>query len=129
MIGIRENKITRVPLMEAVKLVRHILYSGCSYEVSLTVGILRPLAFQTREVAPAISERDFEKAMSLRDPEFRETLDGFYATSMLESEPKLPHHLVSAAGLWLYASLTFTRSVCASESCSKWISQLSAILF
>ncbi|KAI0787640.1 6-phosphofructokinase [Fomes fomentarius] len=67
MIGVRENKITRVPLMEAVK--------------------------QTREVAQAIAEKDFEKAMSLRDPEFRETLDGFYATSILESEPKLPHYL------------------------------------
>lgn len=37
--------------------------------------------------------------MSLRDPEFRETLDGFYATSILESEPKLPHHLVSTTVL------------------------------
>ncbi|PIL35553.1 hypothetical protein GSI_02281 [Ganoderma sinense ZZ0214-1] len=73
MIGVRENKITRVPLMEAVKL--------------------------TREVAQAISERDFEKAMSLRDPEFRETLDGFYATSMLESEPKLHHHLRMRVGI------------------------------
>ncbi|TFK92649.1 6-phosphofructokinase [Polyporus arcularius HHB13444] len=67
MIGVRENKITRVPLMEAVKM--------------------------TREVAQAISEKDFEKAMSLRDPEFRESLQGFFATSRLENEPRLPHHL------------------------------------
>ncbi|KAH9945161.1 6-phosphofructokinase [Epithele typhae] len=67
MIGVRENKITRVPLMEAVKM--------------------------TREVAQAISEKDFEKAMSLRDPEFVESLEGFYSTATLESEPKLPHHL------------------------------------
>ncbi|KAI8980210.1 6-phosphofructokinase [Trametes punicea] len=67
MIGVRENKITRVPLMDAVK--------------------------RTREVAQAISEKDFAKAMSLRDPEFCEVLEGFYATSMLEQEPKLPHHL------------------------------------
>ncbi|TBU48824.1 6-phosphofructokinase [Dichomitus squalens] len=67
MIGVRENKITRVPLMDAVKM--------------------------TREVADAINEKDFERAMSLRDPEFRETLDGFFATSVLESEPRLPHHL------------------------------------
>ena len=33
--------------------------------------------------------------MSLRDPEFCESLEGFYATAVLESEPKLPHHLVS----------------------------------
>lgn len=50
---------------------------------------------QTREVAQAISEKNFEKAMSLRDPEFCESLEGFFATSVLESEPKLPHHLVS----------------------------------
>ncbi|KAH9849701.1 6-phosphofructokinase [Lenzites betulinus] len=67
MIGVRENKITRVPLMEAVKL--------------------------TRDVAQAISERDFTKAMSLRDPEFCESLEGFITTSVLEPEPKLPHHL------------------------------------
>ena len=36
--------------------------------------------------------------MSLRDPEFRESLEGFFATSRLESEPKLPHHLVSGVG-------------------------------
>ncbi|KAI0331879.1 6-phosphofructokinase [Cubamyces sp. BRFM 1775] len=67
MIGVRENKITRVPLMDAVKM--------------------------TREVAQAISEKDFPKAMSLRDPEFCESLEGFYATAVLETEPKLPHHL------------------------------------
>ncbi|KAJ8456355.1 hypothetical protein ONZ51_g12176 [Trametes cubensis] len=67
MIGVRENKITRVPLMEAVKM--------------------------TREVAQAIAEKDFPKAMSLRDPEFCESLEGFYATAVLETEPKLPHHL------------------------------------
>ncbi|KAH9903055.1 6-phosphofructokinase [Cubamyces lactineus] len=67
MIGVRENKITRVPLMDAVKM--------------------------TREVAQAIAEKDFPKAMSLRDPEFCESLEGFYATAVLETEPKLPHHL------------------------------------
>ncbi|EIW57587.1 6-phosphofructokinase [Trametes versicolor FP-101664 SS1] len=67
MIGVRENKITRVPLMDAVKM--------------------------TQEVAQAISEKNFQKAMSLRDPEFCESLEGFFATSVLEHEPKLPHHL------------------------------------
>ncbi|KAL6302392.1 6-phosphofructokinase [Sparassis latifolia] len=67
MIGMRENKITRVPLMEAVAM--------------------------TRSVSTAIAEKDFAKAMSLRDPEFSETLEGFYATSILEKEPRLPHHL------------------------------------
>ena len=55
---------------------------------------LGPWRSQTREVAKAISEKDFNKAMSLRDPEFRESLEGFHATSVLESEPNLPHHLV-----------------------------------
>ncbi|TFY67753.1 hypothetical protein EVG20_g3833 [Dentipellis fragilis] len=64
MIGISENKITRVPLVEAVKM--------------------------TKAVAKAIEEKDFDKAMSLRDPEFRESLEGFIATSTLESEPRLP---------------------------------------
>ncbi|KIK20866.1 hypothetical protein PISMIDRAFT_12635 [Pisolithus microcarpus 441] len=44
MIGVRENKIKRVPLMEAVEM--------------------------TRAVADAIAAKGFAKAMSLRDPEF-----------------------------------------------------------
>ncbi|KAF9468115.1 phosphofructokinase domain-containing protein [Collybia nuda] len=64
MIGIQENKITRVPLMEAVEM--------------------------TRAVAQAVSEKDFEKAMSLRDPEFVESLDGFVATATLSKEKLLP---------------------------------------
>ena len=32
--------------------------------------------------------------MSLRDPEFAETLDGFYHTSQLVVEPQLPIHKV-----------------------------------
>ena len=42
----------------------------------------------------AIAAKDFKKARSLRDPEFAEMLEGFYATSVLLKEPKLPHHLV-----------------------------------
>jgi 6-phosphofructokinase 1 len=49
---------------------------------------------QTRNVAKAIAERDFSKAMSLRDPEFSEALDGFYHTSQLVKEPELPVHKV-----------------------------------
>ncbi|KAI0950948.1 hypothetical protein AcW1_008116 [Taiwanofungus camphoratus] len=67
MIGISENKITRIPLMEAVAM--------------------------TRSVSQAIAEKNFTKAMSLRDPEFSESLEGFFATSALDKEPKLPHHL------------------------------------
>ncbi|EGO24314.1 hypothetical protein SERLADRAFT_361445 [Serpula lacrymans var. lacrymans S7.9] len=64
MIGIRENKITRVPLMEAVAM--------------------------TRAVADAIAAKDFTKAMSLRDPEFCESLDGFFSTAALYKEKQLP---------------------------------------
>ncbi|TFK72895.1 PFK protein [Pluteus cervinus] len=64
MIGIQENKITRIPLVEAVVM--------------------------TKAVSDAIKERNFEKAMSLRDPEFRESLEGFLTTSVFDSEPRLP---------------------------------------
>ncbi|PCH42160.1 6-phosphofructokinase [Wolfiporia cocos MD-104 SS10] len=73
MIGVRENKITRVPLMEAVAM--------------------------TRQVATEIAAKNFTKAMSLRDPEFEETLEGFFTTSVLEKEPKLPHHLRMRVGI------------------------------
>lgn len=51
MIGINENRISRKPLMEAVQL--------------------------THSVAKAIQSKDFDKAISLRDPEFVEHLDAF----------------------------------------------------
>jgi len=63
MIGMNENKITRIPLMDAVRL--------------------------TREVAQAIHDKDFERAMSLRDPEFVEVLSAFRATSLLDDSRKL----------------------------------------
>lgn len=46
--------------------------------------------YQTRSVADAIAEKDFAKAMSLRDPEFVETLDAFYATSRLDMQGRTP---------------------------------------
>ncbi|KAG2017796.1 6-phosphofructokinase [Coprinopsis cinerea AmutBmut pab1-1] len=65
MIGLHENKIVRVPLMEAVE--------------------------QTRAVARAVKAKDYEKALELRGSEFKEILDGFFATSMLaEESAKLP---------------------------------------
>ena len=85
MIGVRENKITRVPLMEAVAMVN--LQVCCSsHDVKLTSSS------QTHSVTEAIEAKDFEKAMSLRDPEFEEALDGFFATSVYQPEPRLPHH-------------------------------------
>lgn len=64
MIGIQENKITRIPLMEAVAM--------------------------TKAVTTAIEAKDFDKAMSLRDPEFRESLQGFIATASLDQSQMLP---------------------------------------
>lgn len=49
----------------------------------------------------AIEDKDFEKAMLLRDPEFVEALDGFNATSQITKEPRLPHGQVSAATILL----------------------------
>ena len=45
---------------------------------------------QTHSVAEAIHNKEFEKAMSLRDPEFVEALDGFLAVSQYETKPRLP---------------------------------------
>ncbi|KIJ10708.1 6-phosphofructokinase [Paxillus involutus ATCC 200175] len=63
MIGVRENKITRVPLMEAVAM--------------------------TKAVADAITAKDFAKAMSLRDPEFLQSFENFLTTSTLFKEKQL----------------------------------------
>lgn len=65
LIAINENKITRKPLMESVKL--------------------------TKSVADAIHSKDFKKAMALRDTEFIEHLNNFMATNSADhNEPKLP---------------------------------------
>eukprot|EP01117_Protostelium_nocturnum_P009250 TRINITY_DN330_c0_g1_i1.p1 TRINITY_DN330_c0_g1~~TRINITY_DN330_c0_g1_i1.p1 ORF type:complete len:968 (+),score=198.85 TRINITY_DN330_c0_g1_i1:303-3206(+) len=60
MIGITENRISRKPLMEAVKL--------------------------TQSVAEAIASKDFEKAIGLRDSEFVEHLDDFRWTNAWSEE-------------------------------------------
>ncbi|KZS92415.1 6-phosphofructokinase [Sistotremastrum niveocremeum HHB9708] len=64
MIGINQNKVIRVSLQEAVKM--------------------------TKAVTTAIEARDWDKAMSLRDPEFAETLEGFSITSELGHNGYLP---------------------------------------
>ncbi|OCF45858.1 6-phosphofructokinase [Kwoniella heveanensis CBS 569] len=64
MIGIQENKITKVPLLEAVA--------------------------QTQAVATAIENRDFAKAMSYRDSEFQEMLQAFQISSSLSVSDEAP---------------------------------------
>lgn len=65
LIAINENKITRKPLVESVKL--------------------------TKSVADAIKAKDFKKAMELRDTEFVEHLNNFMAINSADhNEPKLP---------------------------------------
>lgn len=54
---------------------------------------------QTRAVTQAITEKDFEKAMSLRDPEFRESLEGFHTTSVLDTN-QLPAEQVRLCSHW-----------------------------
>ncbi|KAI6018041.1 hypothetical protein PISMIDRAFT_121160, partial [Pisolithus microcarpus 441] len=69
MIGVRENKITRVPLMEAVEM--------------------------TRTVADAIAAKNFAKAVALRDPEFLQSLEGFMTTSLPYKEKTFSEEKVS----------------------------------
>lgn len=64
MIGISENKITKIPLLEAVA--------------------------KTQAVAAAIANKDFAKAMSFRDSEFRDMLDAFHVSSSLAATDRLP---------------------------------------
>ncbi|KAF9516940.1 hypothetical protein BS47DRAFT_1314797 [Hydnum rufescens UP504] len=64
MIGISENKLTRVPLVEAVEM--------------------------TQAVAKAIESKDFAKAMALRDPEFAESYRNFVVTSSLNISNQVP---------------------------------------
>jgi 6-phosphofructokinase 1 len=45
-------------------------------------------------VSEAIKVKDFEKAMSLRDPEFHEYLEAFFSTANLETAPFLPENKV-----------------------------------
>jgi hypothetical protein len=81
---------------------------------------------QTRAVADAISAKDFAKAMSLRDPEFCESLEGFISTSELTQEKQLPKPQVcfrqTISGAY---PLIFNSSECASRSCSKSSSTIS----
>lgn len=48
--------------------------------------------------------KDFDKAMSLRDSDFREALDGFKATAALDKEPLLPHHMRMRVAIMQYVS-------------------------
>jgi 6-phosphofructokinase 1 len=87
MIGIRENKMIRVPLMDAVEQVC-VAWSP--------LGLLIPILRQTREVARAMKSKNFDKALELRGPEFLEMLQGFSAVSSLKEEKdKLPADKVS----------------------------------
>jgi 6-phosphofructokinase 1 len=73
MIGISENKITQVPLLEAVA--------------------------QTKAVAAAIENKDFAKAMSFRDSEFKEMLQAFNISSSLSSSNHVPDNKRLRIGL------------------------------
>ncbi|KXS17418.1 6-phosphofructokinase [Gonapodya prolifera JEL478] len=61
MIGMSENQVTSVPLMEAVK--------------------------TTKEVANCVSRKDFAAAMDLRDPEFKHAYDAYIESTLLADAP------------------------------------------
>lgn len=63
-IGVSENKITRIPLMHAVE--------------------------QTQKVATEIENKNFDAALSLRDPEFEEGLKAFKYISQISEQNMLP---------------------------------------
>ncbi|KAI9303958.1 6-phosphofructokinase [Cunninghamella echinulata] len=67
MIGMNNNQVTTKPLMDAVKL--------------------------THEVATAIGNRDFDRAMALRDPQFIDEFSAFNRTTILDDQSLLlPEH-------------------------------------
>ncbi|CAO3608042.1 unnamed protein product [Mucor hiemalis] len=67
MIGMTDNKVTRFPLMKAVQL--------------------------THEVAEAIGQKNFARAMELRDPQFAEEYEAYNATTILDDDSiVLPAH-------------------------------------
>lgn len=69
MIGLHENKVVRVPLVDAVSM--------------------------TRSVAAAVKDKDFDRALDLRGTEFKEALDGFITTaSVVDEAAMLPKEQV-----------------------------------
>lgn len=67
LIGMSSNKVTTGPLMKAVEL--------------------------THEVAKAISEKNFARAMELRDPQFAEEYEAYNASTILDDRSRLlPEH-------------------------------------
>jgi 6-phosphofructokinase 1 len=91
-IGIVQNKIVRNPLEKAVQLVRPASPPpGEPPTARVTDGSLRvPSSCQTQAVAQAIEDRDFKKALSLRDAEFIDMLDAFAASSSLDHDKLKP---------------------------------------
>lgn len=99
-IGLAENAITRQPMMEAVA--------------------------KTQEVAKRIAAKDFDGALALRDPEFEECLQAFYASSRIDDKYLLPEAKVSerTGRYWSVEAETFCiysgfASVSSSESAQK----------
>lgn len=95
MIGVQENKITRVPLMDAVKMVSSLTWSILSLLINL----------KTRAVSTAVADLDFEKALELRGPEFQEMLVAFHAISSFpESSACLPAKKRMKIGILQYVA-------------------------
>ena len=94
MIGVRENRIHRVPLVDAVA--------------------------QTQAVARAIAARDFDTAMGMRDAEFKDSFEAFVVTADLATEKMLPPEKVCVHHLLVWGVADGVSSDYAWVSCSKF---------
>jgi 6-phosphofructokinase 1 len=78
-IGIKENKIEEIDLMQAVA------------DVSANIPGFK-LTEQTQAVAAAIERKDFAAAMAMRDPEFNDVLQAFKYSSKLCKDEFVPEN-------------------------------------
>ena len=65
---------------------------------------------QTKEVAARIAKQDFTGALSLRDPEFEECLEAFYATTRLDQTRRVPEAQRMRVGIIQYANPSLDES-------------------
>lgn len=69
-------------------------------------------ATQTQDVAKAIAAKDFEKALSLRDPEFEDCLLAFRATTRLNDTYRVPERERMRVGIVQFVCFTQLSKCC-----------------
>lgn len=92
MIGMSQNKIISVPLMEAVKLVLRKKKSGRGEIIFfltflLFYTFLKTQKKKTHAVGDAISKKDFKHAMELRDPDFAASYNAYVESTLMSAMP------------------------------------------